>query len=212
MGKRQQHSSLFVYAALLFVACLLCSNIAAFKLITLFGDITITGSVFLFVITYILNDVVAEVYGYEAAKKIIWAGFALNAFVALYFQFTIALPSPAYFQGSEAYATVLGNTPRMLVASLSAYLVGSFMNAKIMVRMKAWRTEKLFARCILSTFAGECADSVIFVLVAFAGAYDARTIAVMIATQAIFKTVYEIVAFPLTRVVIRKIKLHEGVA
>ncbi len=211
---KKLNSNLYVVFTSLFSAALITSNIAAFKLIALPFGLSITSSAFIFVITYIVNDVVCEVYGYERAKRLIWTAFALNAFTTLYFQLTIALKAPDFFGGSETYKTVLGSTPRMLLASFSAYLAGSFINARVMRNMKAkdMSGKGLFARCILSTLFGELVDSVLFICVAFIWVYDVQTIVTMILVQTVLKTVYEIVVFPLTNIIVNKVKQYEDTA
>lgn len=208
-NEKKCNSDLFLFIGMLFTACLIVSNITSFKVVQI-GGAQLPAAVFLFVITYILNDVIAEVYGYEKAKRIIWTGFGLNLFVVLYFQFTIWLPATAGSTGADAYATVLGNTPRMLAASLAAYLAGSFLNAKIMVVMKKLNEKQLFARCITSTFFGELVDSIFFITIGFIGILPTSVVITMIITQAAFKTLYEVIAYPLTRSVIKKIKQIEG--
>lgn len=207
----RKNSNLFLIIGIVFVTCLLISNIASFKLIQL-GKLAITSSVLLFPVTYIFNDLIAEVYGFQKAKLIIWLGFAMNFFMVVYFQLTIALPYPAYFENQAPYATVLGNTVRALSASLAAYAVGSFMNATIMSKLKVkYSGRGLFGRAIISTIVGEALDSVIFVCILFGGLFTWDQILIMIGTQTIFKTAYEIVIFPVTNIVIKKVKKYEGI-
>jgi uncharacterized integral membrane protein (TIGR00697 family) len=150
------------------------------------------------------------VYGFKKARRAIYLGFALNLFMVLYFTLAIALPAGPFFGAQEAFATILGSTPRMLIASLTAYFVGSTLNAKIMVSMRDAAEGKggfaLFARCIVSTLFGELCDSLIFITIAFFGSMPYSQILVMVATQALFKTIYEIVAFPATNIIIKKVR------
>lgn len=206
----KKNSTLFMFISIVFVTALLISNIVAFKLIVL-GPWVLTAGVLLFPVTYIVNDLVAEVYGYKRAQSVIWFGFAMNLLMVGYFALAIALPSPVFFTGQEAFATVLGGTWRILLASLSAYLVGSFTNAYIMSTMKVKTQGKfLAARAIVSTMFGELFDSTIFVMIAFLGLYDIKTVLTMILTQTVVKTLFEIVVFPLTSVIIKKVKAAEN--
>jgi len=204
-------SKYYLIFTVLFVTCLLISNIAATKLFDI-GPMTLPAGVLLFPITYIVNDLLAEVYGYKKAKLSIYLGFAMNLLMVAYFALTIWLPAPSYFELQDAYAAILGNTPRLLTASLAAYLFGTLLNAKIMVTMKARdkMNRKLFLRCAVSTLFGELADSTIFIIAAFYGSIPLNVILTMILSQAGFKTLYEIVIFPITRIIINKVKDIEG--
>lgn len=207
---KRVNSNLFVFISMLFVTCLLISNIMAFKLIKL-GPIVITSGVLLFPITYIVNDLISEVYGFQKAKKLIWFGFLMNLLLVAYSQLAIILPYPQFFEGQEAFATVLGNTARVLLGSLSAYLVGSFVNSYIMSKLKVKTNGKYLAfRAIMSTLAGELLDSIIFVGIVFGGIYALPVIITMVLTQTIFKTVYEVIIFPVTKLTINKVKDYEN--
>lgn len=204
-------SVLFMLAGILFATCLLISNILATKILMI-GPWAAPAGVLIFPIAYILNDVITEVWGFAKARLIIWTGFAVNVLAVLFFTMGIVFPSAPFWQNQEAFATVLGNTPRIVVASLSAYLIGSFLNAFIMSRMKVASKGKGFSgRAILSTLVGESADSVIFITIAFAGIFPLGVLILMIFTQAMLKTVYEILILPLTVWVVRLVKRVEGV-
>ena len=202
-------SALYMVLVTVYVACLLISNVTAVKTFSL-GPFSLPAAVLLFPVVYIVNDLLAEVYGFKKARKAIYLGFTLNLFMVLYFTLAIALPSGPFFGAQEAFATILGSTPRMLIASLTAYFVGSTLNAKIMVSMRDATNGKggfaLFARCIVSTLFGELCDSLIFITIAFFGSMPYSQILVMVATQALFKTIYEIVAFPATNIIIKKVR------
>lgn len=208
---KSQNSNLFLFVSVLFCTCLLIANVCAFKLINI-GPIVITSGVLLFPITYIVNDLMAEVYGYKKAKKVILFGFAMNVLMVLYFQLAIALPYPEFFTGQEMFSTVLGSTWRVFLGSLTAYLVGSLSNAVVMSKMKiATNGSHLAVRAVVSTLVGEMLDSIIFVCIVFAFVYDWKTIITMIVTQTVVKTLYEIIIFPVTARVIRKVKAVEGI-
>lgn len=189
-----------------FVACLLISNVLSAKTFT-FGNIVLPTAVVIFPIVYIVNDLIAEIYGYSKARNIIFLGFALNLLAVAAYSIAIALPAPAFAaEGAAAFAATLGSTWRVLIASFAAYLVGSLVNAGIMVRMKEKLREYLMLRCVLSTLIGEGIDAVIFITIAFVGTMPVETLLIMIAAQAAFKTLFEVVFYPLTRVVIKKVE------
>ena len=201
---------LFMMAGILFAACLLISNIISSKIMT-FGPWMVPVGVLVFPLSYIINDVIAEVWGYRKARLIIWAGFAINLIAVLFFSLSIAVPPAPFYPSQEAFATVLGNTPRLVAASLIAYLAGSFLNAYIMSRFKVMTKGKGFsARAVVSTIAGEDADSLIFITIAFAGIFPFKALMTMVVTQALIKTAYEIIILPLTIAVVNKIKKMEG--
>lgn len=203
-------SVLFMLAGILFATCLLISNILASK-IMMIGPWAVPAGVLVFPLAYILNDVIVEVWGYQKARLVIWAGFGVNVLAVLFFSIGIAVSGAPFWQEQEAFATVLGSTPRIVAASLSAYLVGSFLNAYVMSRFKILTNGKGFSgRAILSTLAGESADSVIFIGIAFAGLFPLQALLAMMLTQAMLKTVYEIAVLPLTAWTVRKVKKLEG--
>ena len=206
-------SLLYMVLVTVYVACLLISNVTAVKTFSL-GSFNLPAAVLLFPVVYIVNDLLAEVYGYKKAKLAIYLGFTLNALMVVYFTIAIALPAGPFFGAQEAFATILGSTPRMMLASFAAYLLGSTLNAKIMVSMRDAANGKvgfsLFARCIVSTLFGELCDSLIFITIAFVGSMPYSQILIMVATQAAFKTLYEMVVFPLTNVIIKKVRSIEN--
>jgi uncharacterized integral membrane protein (TIGR00697 family) len=200
-----------MFAGILFATCLLISNILATKILMI-GPWAAPAGVLIFPIAYILNDVITEVWGFAKARLIIWTGFAMNVLAVLFFTVGIVVPGAPFWQNQEAFATILGNTPRIVAASLSAYLVGSFLNAFVMSRMKVLTKGKGFSgRAILSTVVGESADSLIFISIAFAGIFPFGVLVTMIFTQAMLKTVYEILILPFTVWVVGFVKRVEGV-
>ncbi|MDO9040510.1 MAG: queuosine precursor transporter [Bacteroidota bacterium] len=208
---KREVSVLFMFAGILFATCLLISNILATK-IMMIGPWAAPAGVLIFPIAYILNDVITEVWGFKKARLIIWTGFAVNILAVLFFSMGIVIPGAPFWQNQEAFSTVLGNTPRIVVASLSAYLIGSFLNAMIMSRMKVATKGKGFSgRAIASTLVGESADSIIFISIAFAGVFPFGVLITMIFTQAMLKTVYEILILPVTIWVVGFVKRVEGV-
>lgn len=196
-----------LYATLtgIFTACLIVSNIIAGKTFDFFSFVLPCG-VIIFPVIYIVNDVLAEVYGYEKTRNVILLGFFMNLVAVICYTITIWLPAPVFFENSEAFSVVLGSTFRLLVASFAAYLVGSIVNAKLMVYLKKWDEDKLFFRCIVSTLFGEGMDALIFITIGFLGTMPIEALILMIVMQALFKTVYEIIVYPVTRVVIARVK------
>ena len=196
-----------LYAILtgIFTASLIVSNIIAGKTFDFFS-FTLPCGVVIFPVIYIVNDVLAEIYGYEKARKVILLGFFMNLVAVICYQITILLPAPAFFENSEAFSIVLGSTFRLLVASFAAYLAGSLVNAKVMVYLKKWDENKLFFRCIVSTLFGEGLDAIVFIFIGFLGTMPLEALLLMIVAQALFNTVYEIIVYPLTRTVIFKVR------
>ena len=196
-----------LYAILVGIFCagLIISNIIASKTFEFFW-ITLPCGVIIFPLIYIVNDVLAECYGFKKARRAIYFGFFMNLIAVICYNVTMFLPAPAYFTGDGAFHTVLGSTLRLLVASFAAYLIGSLINAKLMVYLKGKYENKLFFRCISSTFAGEGMDALIFITIGFLGTMPVSALLTMIVAQALFKTAYEVVVYPLTRHVIHNVK------
>lgn len=196
-----------LYAILVGIFCagLIISNIIASKTFEFFW-ITLPCGVIIFPLIYIVNDVLAECYGFKKARRAIYLGFFMNLIAVICYNVTMFLPAPAYFTGDSAFHTVLGSTLRLLVASFAAYLMGSLINAKLMVYLKGKYENKLFFRCISSTFAGEGMDALIFITIGFLGTMPVSALLTMIVAQALFKTAYEVVVYPLTRHVIHNVK------
>lgn len=196
-----------LYAILVGIFCagLIISNIIASKTFEFFW-ITLPCGVIIFPLIYIVNDVLAECYGFKKARRAIYLGFFMNLIAVIFYNVTMFLPAPAYFTGDSAFHTVLGSTLRLLVASFAAYLIGSLINAKLMVYLKGKYENKLFFRCISSTFAGEGMDALIFITIGFLGTMPVSALLTMIVAQALFKTAYEVVVYPLTRHVIHNVK------
>lgn len=196
-----------LYAILVGIFCagLIISNIIASKTFEFFW-ITLPCGVIIFPLIYIVNDVLAECYGFKKARRAIYLGFFMSLIAVICYNVTMFLPAPAYFTGDGAFHTVLGSTLRLLVASFAAYLIGSLINAKLMVYLKGKYENKLFFRCISSTFAGEGMDALIFITIGFLGTMPVSALLTMIVAQALFKTAYEVVVYPLTRHVIHNVK------
>lgn len=205
MFENSTKTSLYATLTGVFTASLIISNIIAGKTFDFFS-FTLPCGVIIFPIIYIVNDILAECYGYYKAQKVILLGFFMNIIAVICYNVTIMLPAPVFFENSQAFSGVLGSTLRLLIASFIAYLAGSLVNAKVMVKLKKWDDDKLFFRCIVSTLFGEGLDAIIFIFIGFYATMPVEALLVMIVAQALFKTVYEIIVYPVTRVVIGRVK------
>ena len=198
--------------AVIYVTCLLLSNLVAGKMWAVTGSITLPAAVILFPITYIFGDVFTEVYGFKKARIIIWLGFGCSFFAVAVYLLTIALPHPDFWEGQAAYQTVLGTTPRVALASFAGYLFGEFSNSVVLSKLKvATGGKKLWIRTILSTLVGEGLDSVIFVTISFWGTMENSVVLRMILFQYLFKVIYEALFTPVTYKVVNWLKQKEGV-
>lgn len=200
----------FMLLGILFNVCLVAANLLETKVVQL-GGITATAGLIVFPISYIINDCIAEVWGFRKARLIIWSGFAMNFLVVLFAQLAVMLPAAPFWEGEEGFNFVFGMAPRIAFASFTAFLAGSFLNAYIMSRMKILSRGRHFSvRAIVSTLAGESADSLIFFPIAFGGIIPFRELLMMILTQAVLKSLYEVAVLPVTVRVVRYIKRIDG--
>lgn len=194
---------------ILFNVCLITANLLETKVISVCG-LTVTAGLLVFPISYVINDCITEVWGFRKAGLIIWTGFAMNSFVVTLGLVAVALPPAPFWEGEEHFNFVFGMAPRIVVASLAAFLVGSFLNAYVMSRMKLRSGERHFSvRAIVSTVAGETADSLLFFPIAFGGVIAWRELAGMMVLQIVLKSMYEVVILPVTVRVVRFIKRNE---
>lgn len=195
---------------ILFNVCLIASNLLETKVVEV-GGVTATAGLIVFPISYIINDCIAEVWGFKKARLIIWSGFAMNFLVVGFGQLAIALPAASFWTEEEGFNFVFGMAPRIVVASLCAFVVGSFLNAYVMSRMKIASQGRHFSlRAIVSTLVGESADSLIFFPIAFGGLIPWIELGVMILTQAMLKSLYEVLVLPVTIHVVHYIKRIEN--
>jgi uncharacterized integral membrane protein (TIGR00697 family) len=208
---KKQVSVAFMVLGMLFTVCLIVSNIVEQKLI-LIGPYEATAGLLLFPITYIVNDLIAEVWGYRKVRLIIWNGFLMNFLAVLVFKLSIWVPGSENFTNQTAFASVLGNTERMVIASFIAFLFGAFLNAFVMSKMKILQKGRGFSiRAIVSTIVGEGADSLVFFFIAFSGVIPLDDLWKLIFTQAAMKTGYEIIALPITNYLVKWVKKREGI-
>ncbi len=200
-------SKAFLLLTVLFCVCLIAANLLETKQ-TSIGTLSLTGGLIVFPVSYIINDCLVEVWGFERARMVIWLGFAMNAFVALLGWLADLLPAAPYWQGQAGFHAVFGLAPRIVVGSFIAFLVGSFLNAYVMSCMKVRSDHgRGFGwRAILSTLVGETADSLIFFPIALGGVVPWETLPSMMVAQAVLKTMYEVIALPVTYKVVGFVK------
>jgi queuosine precursor transporter len=209
----------FSLVTAIFVTTLIISNIIAVKLVTI-GGLFLPAAVILFPIAYIFGDILTEVYGYARARQVIWTGFFCNLLAVIAIWVGGLLPvAPFWTAGSfqsaelaqQAYSAILGFTPRLLLASFSAYLVGEFLNSYVLARLKVkTKGRHLWLRTITSTLVGEGADSAIFIFIAFTGILPTGALVTTILSQWLFKVAYEVLATPLTYWIVNSLKRLEN--
>ena len=200
----------FMLLGILFNVCLIAANLLETKVIQV-GSLTVTAGLLVFPISYIINDCIAEVWGFKKARLIIWSGFAMNFFVVALGLIAVAIPAAPFWEGEEHFNFVFGMAPRIVAASLIAFLVGSFLNAYVMSKMKVASQGRNFsARAIWSTVVGETADSLIFFPVAFGGVIAWKELLIMMGIQIVLKSMYEVIILPVTIRVVKAIKKIDG--
>ncbi|HEX2172413.1 MAG TPA: queuosine precursor transporter [Dehalococcoidia bacterium] len=201
------YTSPFLIVATIFIATLLTSNIISVKLIDV-GGLVLPAAVIVFPLSYIVGDVLTEVYGFRRARAVIWLGFLANLLLVIGVGIAQALPAPGFWDGQAAYERILGYAPRLLIASFAAYLVGELTNSLILSRLKAaTRGRWLWSRTIGSTLVGQGLDSLIFITIAF---FPMDDLFGLIVRQWIVKCLYEVVATPLTYLAVTYLKEREG--
>lgn len=204
-------SVLYLVLVLTFCICLIVANLVEIKTIDL-GPLTITAGVIIFPVSYIINDCVVEVYGLQKAKIMIWLGFASSLFVTLALQLSLILPGSAEWTAQNAMQEIYGSVPRIVMASFLAFICGSMVNAYTMAKMKHIGNSagRFSMRAILSTVYGESIDSLIFFPIAFAGVLSWHMIVSLMITQAVIKTMYEILILPVTIAVVNRLRKVES--
>ncbi len=204
-------STRFVIVTAFFVTALIAANVMSVKLVDFFG-LEIDAGTLIFPLTYIFGDILTEVYGYGRARQVIWLGFFCNLLFVLAMYAGQVAPASTNFDAQPAYERILGYTPRLLLASFSAYLVGEFVNSYILARLKvATHGRFLWLRTIGSTVAGQAVDSIIFVTIAFAGEVSWAVVWVIARNNWVLKTAYEVLATPLTYLIVNRLKSDEGI-
>ncbi len=194
-----------------FVTVLLVSNVASSKILVL-GPFTFDGGTILFPLSYIFGDILTEVYGYSASRKVIWTGFAMILLAAVVFIIVGKLTPAPDWSGQEAYDQILGLTPRIVVASICAFFAGEFSNSYSLAKMKVWMNGRfLWMRTIGSTLIGEGVDTLLFVLIAFLGVaeFGSDLLLQIIVSNYIFKVAVEVLFTPITYAVTGFLKKRE---
>lgn len=201
----------FVTVAALFVTSLITANIIIVKQISIAG-IVLPAAIIIFPLSYIIGDVLTEVYGYQQARRVIWLGFLCNVVTVIAIWVAKILPPAPVFEAQQAYERILGSTPRFLLASFLAYLAGEFTNSMVLSRMKIWtRGRWLWTRTIGSTIVGQGVDTVVVLAIAFAGVLPIGVLGAMILSHWLTKVVYEIIATPFTYLAVGYLKRKEGI-
>ena len=207
---KQQVSVLFMLFSILFCVCLIAANILETKQISVLG-ISLTGGLIVFPISYIINDCVCEVWGFQKARLLIWTGFAMNFFFVAMGALCDWIPGAPYWTNEAGFHAIFGLAPRVAAASFVAFIVGSFANAYVMSKMKIRDKGRNFSlRAILSTIVGESFDSVIFLPLALGGVVPTEELPKLMLWQVLLKTVYEVIALPITIRIVKALKEHEG--
>ncbi len=207
---KQQVSVLFMLFSILFCVCLIAANILETKQISVLG-VSLTGGLIVFPISYIINDCVCEVWGFQKARLLIWTGFAMNFFFVAMGALCDWIPGAPYWTNEAGFHAIFGLAPRVAAASFVAFIVGSFANAYVMSKMKIRDKGRNFSlRAILSTIVGESFDSVIFFPLALGGVVPTEELPKLMLWQVLLKTVYEVIALPITIRIVKALKEHEG--
>jgi len=210
MSKKTNSVSVpFFIIGALFCISLVTANLLETKVMQIW-NITFTGGFLVFPISYILNDCIAEVYGFRKARLIIWTGFAMNFIYILFCKIAVAIPAAPFWEGDESFRFVFDLAPRILIASLIAFIAGSFLNAFVMSKMKLANEGRHFSmRAVLSSLAGESADSIMFFPIAFGGLMPIEELVKIMAIQVVAKTLYEVVMLPFTKRFVKYLKKIE---
>ena len=207
---KQQVSVLFMLFSILFCVCLIAANTLETKQISVLG-ISLTGGLIVFPISYIINDCVCEVWGFQKARLLIWTGFAMNFFFVAMGALCDWIPGAPYWTNEAGFHAIFGLAPRVAAASFIAFILGSFANAYVMSKMKLRDGGRHFSwRAILSTIAGESLDSLIFFPLALGGVVPTPELPKLMLWQVVLKTLYEVIALPITIRVVKALKAHEG--
>ena len=206
-----QGSKYLLYIAIAFVVVLTVSNTVASKILMI-GPFVFSGAIFLFPISYIFGDVLTEVYGYAASRKVIWSGLAALLGMSLAYWFVQHLPAAPFWPNQGAYEAILGGVPRIVAASALAFFVGEISNSVVLSKMKIFtRGKYLWTRTIGSTIVGEGFDTALFITIAFAGTMPVASLITFIWSSYLIKVLYETLATPLTYAVVGFLKRAEGI-
>ncbi len=215
LGERRLRFYDFAMSA--FVVILICSNLIgagkpAVATLPVVGAVKFGAGILFFPLSYVLGDVLAEVYGFARARRCVWAGFAASLFAAGMSWVVVALPPAADWNGQAALATVFGQVPRIFLASITAFWAGEIANAAVISRMKVWTAGRmLWTRTIGSTVVGQGVDSLIFYPLAFLGVWDAGLVLQVLVTNYALKVLWEVILTPVTYRIVAWFKAAEGI-
>ncbi len=199
----------FVIVTAIFITCLITANIIAVKIIDL-NIVVLPAAIFVFPFSYIFGDILTEVYGYSWARKVIWLGFICNALFVFFAWIGQILPAASFWENQEAYKSILGYTPRLLMASFCGYLVGEFANSFVLAKMKLMTKGRwLWSRTIGSTVIGQGLDTSVFITLAFIG--TSSFVPIMLLHHWLAKILIEIIATPLTYTIVNYLKKKESI-
>jgi uncharacterized integral membrane protein (TIGR00697 family) len=194
----------------IFTGTLLIANTLDTKLFAL-GPFALPAGIVVFPIAYVFGDVLTEVYGYSTSRKVIWAGFFALVLMVISYEIARQLPPASFWTNQDAYDHILGRVPRIVAASVAAYFLGEFCNSYVLAKMKVRMEGKLMPlRFVLSTVVGQAVDTVVFVLIAFAGVFPAAELVVVTLSGWAFKVAWELIALPITVPVTRFLKRAEN--
>ena len=197
--------------AVLSAAILIASNVTAQKMVPV-GPLVMSAAIIMFPLTYVVGDIMTEVYGYARARRVTWTSVGCMAFVTILYQATIAMPHITEWPNQEAFKAVLGNTPRLVAASITAIMAGELINSFVLAKMKIWTQGKhLWARFVASTFVGQGVDSLLFFPLAFYGVLPNDMLLTAALSGWLLKTLYEALMAPFTTLLVRCLKKIEEV-
>lgn len=206
-----EKSKYFIYIAIAFVTVLIISNTVGSKIVQI-GPFFLAGATFIFPVSYIFGDILTEVYGYAASRKIIWSGFVALIFSSIAYWFVQMLPPAPFWQNQEAFEAILGVVPRIAFAGIVAYFIGEFFNSFVLSKMKILTEGKyLWTRTIGSTVVGEGVDSLVFGILAFIGTMPTSALITLILSLYLFKVLVEVILTPVTYMIVNKLKVAEGI-
>ena len=212
---KKKVSVLFMLFSTLFCVCLITANVLETKQLS-FGPVNLTAGIIVFPVSYIINDVVCEVWGYQRTRMLIWLGFAMNFFFVIMVAIADWIPGAPYWHGEEGFHVIFGLAPRIALASFIAFIAGSFINAYVMSKMKLSAKESgsfkknFSARAIWSTVFGEATDSIIFFPLALGGVIPWEEMPSLMISQVTLKTLYEILVLPITIRVVEYTKKRDN--
>lgn len=209
-SSRPPHFRYFDIVMAAFVTVLLLSNVIGAAKLSNIGGFTFGAGILFFPISYVIGDVLTEVYGYARARRAIWVGFGAMIFMAFMSWAVVAMPPADSWDGQSSYESVFGQVPRIVLASILAFWAGEFVNSFVLAKMKVWTKGKaLWSRTIGSTVFGQAVDSAIFYPVAFLGVWDTRDVVIVMATNWGLKVAWEALLTPATYMIVSGLKRAE---